>query len=216
MLGAGEPVFFVPGLGFTQLEAKFDRGIGMLLRPPSRLFGDAGLETIAARAMPIRLDATGGIMGSLRLPRRCRVFATCWRAAGSPRAPPGRGRAGRARRSLESCWRRPPTPRIAGSACTKRPTLSCQESRPRSRPGCGWSRPTASVWNGICVGGLEAAARPPKEPGLLARLLGRGVVPRADDPENSRRWRGNNDVTPPPAPEPMPEGPDSRARAGNE
>ena len=29
---AVEPVFFVPGLGFTQLEAKFDRGIGMLLR----------------------------------------------------------------------------------------------------------------------------------------------------------------------------------------
>src|SRR3712207_7989765 len=51
LLGAVEPVFFVPGLGFTQLEAKFDRGIGMLLRPPSRLFGDAGLETIAARAM---------------------------------------------------------------------------------------------------------------------------------------------------------------------
>ncbi len=55
---------------------------------------------------------------------------------------------------------------------------------------------------------LEAAARPPKEPGLLARMLGRGVAaPRADDPENGRRWRGNNDVTPPP--EPMSEGPDA-------
>jgi hypothetical protein len=41
MLGAVEPVFFVPGLGFTQLEAKFDRGIGMLLRPPSRVLGDS-------------------------------------------------------------------------------------------------------------------------------------------------------------------------------
>ena len=60
---------------------------------------------------------------------------------------------------------------------------------------------------------LEAAARPPKEPGLLARLLGRGVVPRADDPENGRRWRGNNDVTPPPAPEPMPEGPDAMSES---
>jgi hypothetical protein len=43
MLAAAEPVFFLPGMGFTQLEAKYDRGIGMLLRPPSRLFGDAGL-----------------------------------------------------------------------------------------------------------------------------------------------------------------------------
>src|SRR5918994_5073225 len=68
MLGAVEPVFFVPGLGFTQLEAKFDRGIGMLLRPPSRLFGDAGLEPIAARAMPIRIDAAGGIMGGAFMP----------------------------------------------------------------------------------------------------------------------------------------------------
>jgi hypothetical protein len=54
---------------------------------------------------------------------------------------------------------------------------------------------------------LEAAARPPKEPGFLARLLGRRVAaPGADDPENGRRWRGNNDVTPPP--EPVSEGPD--------
>jgi hypothetical protein len=55
---------------------------------------------------------------------------------------------------------------------------------------------------------LEAAARPPKEPGFLARLLGRRVAaPGADDPENGRRWRGNNDVTPPP--EPVSEGPDA-------
>jgi hypothetical protein len=55
---------------------------------------------------------------------------------------------------------------------------------------------------------LEAAARPPKEPGFLARILGRGAaIPRADDPENGRRWRGNNDVTPPP--EPMPGGPNA-------
>jgi hypothetical protein len=53
---------------------------------------------------------------------------------------------------------------------------------------------------------LEAAARPPKEPGFLARVLGRGgAVPRADGPEDGRRWRGNNDVTPPP--ERMPERP---------
>jgi hypothetical protein len=54
---------------------------------------------------------------------------------------------------------------------------------------------------------LEAAARPPKEPGFLSRMLRRGATtPRADDAEDGRRWRGNNDVTPPP--EPMPSGPD--------
>jgi hypothetical protein len=57
---------------------------------------------------------------------------------------------------------------------------------------------------------LEAAARPPKEPGFVARLLGR-AAPRADHPEGGRRWRGNNDVTPPP--EPMPEGPDAMSKS---
>jgi hypothetical protein len=47
---------------------------------------------------------------------------------------------------------------------------------------------------------LEAAARPPKEPGLLARMLGRGGAARRADDENGRRWRGNTDVTPPPEP----------------
>ncbi|HET6344609.1 MAG TPA: hypothetical protein VFH51_06735, partial [Myxococcota bacterium] len=67
-LGAVEPVFYLPGLGFTQLEAKVDRGLGMLLRPPSRLFADAGLETAVARAMPIRVDASGGMMGGAYIP----------------------------------------------------------------------------------------------------------------------------------------------------
>jgi len=48
---------------------------------------------------------------------------------------------------------------------------------------------------------LEEAARPPKEPGLFARIF-RGAKPAQthvalDDP---RLWRGVNDVTPPPEP----------------
>jgi hypothetical protein len=48
---------------------------------------------------------------------------------------------------------------------------------------------------------LEEAARPPKEPGLFARIF-RGAKPTQthvalDDP---RLWRGLNDVTPPPEP----------------
>jgi len=51
-------------------ESRIDRGLGMLLRPPSRLFDDAGLPTAAARAMPIRLDHAAGVMGGCFVPAR--------------------------------------------------------------------------------------------------------------------------------------------------
>ncbi len=51
-------------------ESRIDRGLGMLLRPPSRLFGDAGLAPAAARAMPIRLDHAAGQMGGCYVPAR--------------------------------------------------------------------------------------------------------------------------------------------------
>ncbi|MFN8592079.1 MAG: hypothetical protein U0031_11530 [Thermomicrobiales bacterium] len=47
---------------------------------------------------------------------------------------------------------------------------------------------------------LEEATRPPKEPGLFSRLLGRGEKSRRPDADAGRRWRGMNDVTPPPEP----------------
>jgi hypothetical protein len=78
MLGAAEPVFFVPGLGFTQLEAKFDRGIGMLLRPPSRLFGDAGLRR--SRRGPCRsasMPRAASWVGPSCPRRKHRGFVTC-------------------------------------------------------------------------------------------------------------------------------------------
>src|SRR5215210_4565852 len=210
MLGAVEPVFFVPGLGFTQLEAKFDRGIGMLLRPPSRLFGDAGLETIAARAMPIRLDATsGGIMGGAFMP-----------PAQTPRFRDLlEQRLDRlARRMAEAELDAPAFLGILleASAYAADRGLGLYEAADVVVPGVAASEPpglrlVAPDRNRLerdLRRRLEAAARPPKEPGLLARMLRRGVTaPRADDAEDGRRWRGNNDVTPPP--EPMPEGLDA-------
>jgi hypothetical protein len=209
MLGAVEPVFFIPGLGFTQLEAKFDRGIGMLLRPPSRLFGDAGLETIAARAMPIRLDASGGIMGGAFMP-----------PAQMPRFRDLlEQRLDRlARRMAEAELDAPAFLGILleASAYAADRGLGLYEAVDVVVPGV-----TASEPPGLRLVApdrkrlerdlrrrLEAAARPPKEPGLLARMLRRGVgASRAEDAEDDRRWRGNNDVTPPP--EPMPEGLDA-------
>ena len=70
VLATAHPTFSLPGAGFSFWEARIDRGLGMLLRPPSRLFGEAGLATAAARAMPIRVDAAGGAMGGAYVPAR--------------------------------------------------------------------------------------------------------------------------------------------------
>ena len=70
VLATAHPTFLLPGAGLTVWEARIDRGLGMLLRPPSRLFGDAGLTAAAARTMPIRLDLGAGTMGGAFVPAR--------------------------------------------------------------------------------------------------------------------------------------------------
>ena len=69
-LAASHPTFLLPDAGLTVWEARIDRSIGMLMRPPSRLFGEAGLPIAIARAMPIRLDLGAGIMGGAHVPAR--------------------------------------------------------------------------------------------------------------------------------------------------
>jgi hypothetical protein len=69
-LATSQPTFLLPGAGLTAWEARFDRGLGMLMRPPSRLFGEAGLPVPIARAMPIRVDLGGGMMGGAHVPAR--------------------------------------------------------------------------------------------------------------------------------------------------
>jgi hypothetical protein len=214
MLAVVEPVYFVPGLGFTQLEAKFDRGIGMLLRPPSRLFDDAGLARAAARTMPIRLDASGGIMGGAFMP--------------PAQVPRFRDlleqRMDRLARRLAEADLDAPSYvglllEVAAYAADRELGLveaadvvvpGVPESQP---PGLRLIAPDRKRLDRELRRRLEEASRPPKQPGLVARLFGRGgSVPGEDNPEDSRRWRGNNDVTPPP--ESMPERPDS-AREGS-
>jgi len=62
--------FCAEGLSLTAWEARVDRGLSMLLRPPSRLFADAGMPIGAARELPIRLDLHEGVMGGCYLPAR--------------------------------------------------------------------------------------------------------------------------------------------------
>src|SRR5262245_47864084 len=43
-LASLQPTFFHPGISLTTWEARIDRGVGMLMRPPARLAIDGGLE----------------------------------------------------------------------------------------------------------------------------------------------------------------------------
>ena len=69
-LSAEHPAFVREGFGLTNWEARIDRGVGMLMRPPSRLFIDGGLERRTVRVMPIRLDLNQGMMGGAYIPSR--------------------------------------------------------------------------------------------------------------------------------------------------
>jgi hypothetical protein len=69
-LALEHPTFAGQGLALTSWEARVDRGIAMLVRPPSRLFADAGLPVQIARRIPIRLDLGEGMMGGGYIPAR--------------------------------------------------------------------------------------------------------------------------------------------------
>lgn len=54
------PSFYFDTCGLTHWEAMIDRGIGMLMRPPARVFVDHGHNPYLIDKMPIRLDLQGG------------------------------------------------------------------------------------------------------------------------------------------------------------
>lgn len=69
-LAGREPVFARQGLSLSSWEARVDRGAGMYLRPPSRLFIDEGLDPAIARSMPIRIEGGDSMMGGAWVPPR--------------------------------------------------------------------------------------------------------------------------------------------------
>jgi hypothetical protein len=208
VLGATEPVFYMPGLGFTQLEAKVDRGIGMLLRPPSRLFADAGLETNAARAMPIRIDAAGGMMGGAFIPPALtpqfhdlleqRLDRLARRIAEAEMDAPA---------LLGSLLDAAAYAAERGYGLVEAIDVFVPDVPESAPPGMRLVIPDRKRLDRDVRARLEEASRPPREPGVLARLFRRGGAPRGQDPDAGRRWRGVNDVTPPP--EPRPEAPNT-------
>lgn len=62
------PTFHYEGFGLTPWEALIDRGVGMLMRPPARVFVDNGVHPLFVGSMPIRLDLQGGIMAGAWIP----------------------------------------------------------------------------------------------------------------------------------------------------
>lgn len=56
------PTFHHDGCGLTPWEALFDRGIGMYMRPPARVFVDHDHNPYLIDKMPIRLDLQGATM----------------------------------------------------------------------------------------------------------------------------------------------------------
>ena len=170
-LAREQPSFLQIGMGLTILEARIDRGVGMLLRPPSRLFGDAGLDLRAARAMPIRLDLSRGMMGGAHVP---------------PRLVPELERLLESR--TERFLRRLTAAEMDAVATMGLLLAACAHARER---GLGLYEALDAIGpNGEGADGglvvadrkriepglrrrLEEAAKPPKKPGLAARLLGR-------------------------------------------
>lgn len=69
-VAALHPTFQHEGLSLTSWEAQIDRGAGMLLRPPARFLIDAGLDPVIARQLAIRLDFSLGMMGGAYVPPR--------------------------------------------------------------------------------------------------------------------------------------------------
>jgi hypothetical protein len=205
VLGAVEPIFYLPGLGFTQLEAKVDRGIGMLLRPPSRLFADAGLETAVARAMPIRVDASGGMMGGAFIPSALtpqfrdlleqRMERLARRIAEAEMDAPA---------LLGALMQAAAYAAERGYGLYEAVDVFVPDVPESAPPGMRLVIPDRKRLDRALRARLEEASRPPKEPGMLARLFRRGNAPRPREPAADRRWRGMNDVTPPPEPRPAP------------
>lgn len=69
-MAARTPIFVHAGISLTTWEARVDRGIGMLMRPPARLLIDAGMDPWIAHVLPIRLDLHRGTMGGAYVPAR--------------------------------------------------------------------------------------------------------------------------------------------------
>ena len=182
VVAAAHPTFMQEGLSLTAWEAQIDRGAGMLLRPPARLFIEAGLDPSVARKFAIRLDANLGMMGGSYIPPRLvPQFAALIEH-----------RFDRLVKRLVAA-EMDPLPMMAilieATNYADEHDLGLFETMGVIVPDAPDSFPPGSTLvvfdkkhvNPDLRARVEEAAKPPKEPGRLSRLLGRGKSTPIDD-----------------------------------
>ncbi|MBA2520974.1 MAG: hypothetical protein H0V24_15025 [Chloroflexia bacterium] len=176
-LAASQPSYLLPRSGLSAWEARVDRGLGMLMRPPSRLFGEAGLPVAIARAMPIRVDFGGGMMGGAHIPAR--LIPELQRLLDS---------------KAERLVRRLVEAELDGVALLglyieaaeaaaaqklglyEAIDVIIPEAPDADPPGTRLIQPDQRRLPAALRQRLEDAAKPPKKPGLMARLLKRAAT----------------------------------------
>lgn len=175
VLATAQPTFYLPGASLTALEARIERGVGMLMRPPSRLFGEAGLDTPAARAMPIRLDLAAGSMGGAFVPARLvPQFADLLRARETRLL----------RRMVDAeldavavfglLLQTVEWAEARGQGLFEALDAIVPEAPEADPPGATIAAPNRKALEPALRKRLEEAAKPPKKPGLLSRLFNAG------------------------------------------
>ena len=185
-LAEQHPTFAYPGISLTSWEARVDRGIGMLMRPPARLMLDAGIEPAVARKLPIRLDLSRGMMGGAYVPARLIPDLERLLDARLERT---------VRRLIEAEWDGVEVlgfmmevaayARANGLALYEAMDVVTPDGDAPSVPGARVVTADRRRLDKELRQRLETAARPPKKPGLWTRLRAKGASTngRGDHPE---------------------------------
>jgi hypothetical protein len=162
------PSFVLSESSLTSWEAQIDRGIGMFLRPPARILIDAGLERPLAQTLAIRLDHSGGSMAGAFVPAhligQLRDFLE--------------ERLERDLRRLREAELDPVAnmglmlQAVAFARANQTGLIEAMGVTDGLEPGAQVVIADRSRLPKDLRKRLEAAARPPKKPGLVARLFG--------------------------------------------
>lgn len=175
------PSFASRPFGLSFWEAQVDRSLGMLMRPPARLFIEAGLERRASQSMPIRLETQGGTMGGAWLPARLVPAALDGFDAHLERS---------AKRLVEAEIDAILALELMRTALVhardeRIGLLEAQDLIVPGGPGTGQAvyGPDAGRMPRQLLDRIESAITPPRKPTLLDRLFRR--VERVDSPEST-------------------------------
>jgi hypothetical protein len=173
-LGQSGPFFTHRAFGLSFWEAQVDRPIGMLMRPPARLFMDAGLDTTVARTMPIRLDFQHGMMGGAYIPARLidqayqllddHMERSVKRLVAAEYDPVA---------TLGIMWEAVSYARDRGMGLYEAMDVVGPDGQ--GLPGMTMYSPDRKRLDIDLVARIDEYRKPPKKPGLLQRMFGRGA-----------------------------------------